>query len=214
MSSKGDNTKLWQLVTLPMCAILAVLFFVIGKASTSPLKETQPLNVAWYSLTTARGELVKNAPIVGNCWICHAMWVKPPDPFLIRPKFAHPEVRLNHGRNERCFNCHLITNRSRWTSDDQFTGILHTNVEELCGRCHGVIYKDWLEGTHGLRRGKWNAQGAFDRENVKCNECHDPHAPIFKFTEIAPPPRWMSKFIRSGAPDYGEGHLSEIVQKQ
>jgi hypothetical protein len=33
------------------------------------------LQPEWYSVATARGEELKNKPMVGNCFLCHAYWV-------------------------------------------------------------------------------------------------------------------------------------------
>jgi len=75
---------------------------------------------------------------------------------------------------------------------------MHVNVEKLCARCHGLIYNDWQNGTHGVRRGHFLTPTEFEIINFKCTECHDPHSPVFQFKEYAPPPVWPDKFVRRG----------------
>ena len=143
-------------------------------------------------------EDLANKSMVGNCFLCHAYWVGIPDPTVVRPKFVHSTIELNHGTNDRCYNCHLIQDRNKYAANDG-SGIMHVNVEKLCERCHGLIYKDWQNGTHGVRRGKWRPQKEFEIINFKCTECHDPHSPVFQFKEYAPPPIWPAKFVRRSA---------------
>jgi len=51
---------------------------------------------------------------------------------------------------------------------DNGSGIMHTTVEKLCARCHGLIYQDWKKGTHGLVQGKWLSASLFDRDVFTC----------------------------------------------
>ena len=185
----------WKLPSIFFCLTLS-LFFVFHSARDSRTEEPIPrLDPKWYTPKTARGEELKNNVIVGNCFLCHAYWVPIPNPDIVRPLFAHPTVKLDHGSNDRCFNCHLISDRNKYVANDG-SGIMHTNVEKLCARCHGLVYKDWLSGTHGINRGMWRPKSVFDQERATCTECHNPHSPVFKFNEYAPPPTWPGKFIR------------------
>jgi len=209
--AKTCVSRWYLLLTIPACIALA-LYFLFFSAGTSESEEAVPsLNPGWYTPKTARGEEVRNAVMVGNCFICHAFWVKvPPDPEVRQPQFAHVAIKLDHGRNDRCYNCHLIYDRNKYAADDG-TGIMSQNVELLCARCHGLIYKDWQNGTHGLRRCKWQVKRRFDQENFKCTECHDPHSPKFKFKDFAPAPTWPAKYIRKGqVEDHGDA-MSEYI---
>ncbi len=190
------NVKLWLFITVPLCCLLVIVFIVSGFTFKSPVPPAKPLSSKWYIPETPRENIIENEVVVGNCWICHAMWVPVPDPNVIRPIGAHPEVILKHGKNKRCYNCHMITDRSRYTSDDG-KGLLYTNVAQLCGRCHGIVYRNWLNGTHGVNRGKWAPKKPFDVTKFQCNYCHDPHQPKYKFRHMAPPPTWDKKFIRT-----------------
>ncbi len=186
----------WIIITIPVCMILTVSFLISGSKFSNPVKGKKYLNPSWYKIELPRDNIIKNEVIVGNCWVCHAMWVGIPNPNLNRPIGAHPEVKLYHGKNKRCYNCHMITDRDKWTSDDG-KGILYTNVAQLCGRCHGIVYRNWLNGTHGVNYGKWQPKKPFDRIKPQCNYCHDPHSPKYKFTHFAPPPVWNKKFYRT-----------------
>ena len=202
-----NNYKLWFFFTVPVCIFLATIFIVSGFSFSNPVKPPEPLKVGWYRPETPRKEIVKNEVIVGQCWVCHAMWVGIPDPNIIRPIGAHPEVKLSHGKNKRCYNCHMITDRDKWTSNDG-KGIIYTNVAKLCGRCHGIAYRNWLNGTHGVNRGKWDAKRPFDVTRPQCNYCHDPHSPEYRFKHFAPPPVWDKKFIRTKKSDiFHEGEM-------
>ena len=58
----------------------------------SQKKPTEPLKPEWYTPKTARVEVLKNKPQVGNCFICHMQYV--PDPAVVRPAFAHGVIQL------------------------------------------------------------------------------------------------------------------------
>ena len=195
--SSGD--KNWGiLLVVPACAVLFIVFLALSLIAPGEQKAAEPLEPDWYTPATARGEDLKNKVMVGNCFLCHAYWTGIPDPDVVRPPFAHAAIKLDHGANDRCYNCHLIQDRNKFTANDG-SGIMPGNVQKLCARCHGLIYKDWLAGTHGVQRGKWMTPAAFELRNFKCTQCHDPHAPIFQFKKYAPPPVWPKHFVRRSA---------------
>lgn len=202
--SATHQSNWWKLPTIFICFILTFIFLFAGARDSVTEEPIPRLDPKWYTPKTPRGEELKNKVMVGNCFLCHAYWVPIPDPKVVRPLFAHPTVKLDHGTNDRCFNCHLISDRNKYVANDG-SGIMHRNVEKLCARCHGLIYKDWLVGTHGINRGMWRPETIFDQERAICTECHDPHSPVFRFNEYAPPPTWPKKFIRSPA-EGGEHH--------
>lgn len=200
--------KAFFIVLLAAFLVLIVVFLFSGLSSPDKPEAVQALKPEWYTPKTARAEEVKNKVMVGSCFLCHAYWVGIPDPTVVRPQFAHAVINLDHGTNDRCFNCHLIQDRNKYTANDG-SGIMSANVEKLCARCHGLIYNDWKSGTHGVRRGKWSAQKPFERVNFKCTQCHDPHAPRFQFKEYAPPPVWPDHFVRRPAAESGHTANSE-----
>ena len=54
----------------------------------------------------------------------------------------------------------------------------------LCGQCHGTIFRDWKAGIHGKRTGEWNGR----KQYRLCVHCHNPHSPRFKPIKPLPPP--------------------------
>lgn len=195
MDPSGTD-KTWGLViTVPVCIVLAIFFIASSIATSTPRATVQTLDAKWYTPKTARGETLREKVMVGNCFLCHSYWVAMPDPEVIRPRFAHHVIKLDHGANNRCYNCHLIQDRNKYAANDG-SGIMPANVEQVCARCHGLIYKDWLSGTHGIRLGRWSSETLFDVQTFTCTECHDPHNPKFQFKEYAPPPVWPDNFVR------------------
>ncbi len=174
-------------------AALALVFLATGFMEPVAREMPTVLKADWYIPVTARGSVLENKTLVGNCFICHMGLV--PDPKVIQPRFTHKKIMLEHGTNKRCFNCHWIRDRNYYTPD-QGTGIVHRQVELLCSRCHGPIYTDWQAGTHGLKRGLWQNPGFYDTRSFTCTQCHDPHSPKFKFHTMAPAPVWPARFHR------------------
>lgn len=194
----GGDSKGGLLLTVPVCLLLIIIFLVSASKPPEEKPKAEPLSPAFFTPATAREEILPTKVMVGNCSICHAYWVGIPDPDVVRPRFAHRVVKLEHGANDRCYNCHLIEDRNKYTANG-VSGIMHQNVEQLCARCHGLIYKDWQAGIHGVRRGQWNPETVFDVEVIGCTECHDPHSPKFVFKKFAPPPVWPKHFVRTAA---------------
>lgn len=83
------------------------------------------------------------------------------------------------------------------------------NVENLCARRHGLIDKDRLVGTRGLRRGNWKTPTVFNLQNFKSTECHAPHSPVFKFKTYAPSPVWPMHYVSSSALASAGTYLSD-----
>jgi len=96
----------------------------------------------------------------------------------------HQSVRLNHGLNDRCVNCHDQGNRERLTLHDGST-VTMADTPRLCSQCHGTVYRDWQRGTHGKTLGSWITRSAA-QQRLNCNQCHDPHSP--KYEPYAPLP--------------------------
>ncbi|CAB1080959.1 hypothetical protein D1AOALGA4SA_8627 [Olavius algarvensis Delta 1 endosymbiont] len=198
LEGSGGASNWGLLITVPICLVMIFYFLASGLRSDETRLPAEELIPAWYTPETARAEDLANKSMVGNCFLCHAYWTGLPDPTVVRPRFVHGTVKLNHGTNDRCYNCHLIQDRNKYTADDG-SGIMHVNVEKLCQRCHGLIYKDWQNGTHGVRNGKWLPLKEFEIINFKCTECHDPHSPVFQYKKYTPPPIWPAKLVRRSA---------------
>lgn len=127
------------------------------------------------------------------CRACHG----PEKDFPVNYKrredlLVHKNVKLNHGGvRVWCLDCHNPEDRNYLLplSDGKPIDFEHSYL--LCGKCHGTKYRDWRNGIHGRRTGKWNGEKTYYR----CVTCHDPHSPKFKPIEPMPPPRkpWTPK---------------------
>lgn len=99
----------------------------------------------------------------------------------------HKNLVLNHGANDRCLNCHHPKNREAFVNHDG-SEIPYEKSVDLCRKCHGPKYNDWLKGVHGRPIGFWDAQKGESKKGV-CIQCHDPHSPKFKPIKSAPAPK-------------------------
>lgn len=206
----GSPASRWGMFLVPLTFVALTIYFLLPIPDTSDATQVQPLQPEWYKLETARGELLENKSIVGNCHICHAFWVPiPTTNQTSNPRFAHANITLNHGSNDRCYNCHQIDDRNKYVANDG-SDIMTETPEKLCERCHGLIYQDWLAGTHGKWTGRWDSSQWYERITYTCTECHDPHDPAFNYDVIAPPPVWPDKYIRTEPEDHGGGTLSGL----
>jgi hypothetical protein len=121
-----------------------------------------------------------------NCMECHklipARW------HYDRPMAEHQDIRLEHGNNRFCLNCHHPTNRNAFVDYDG-SEIAQRDVVLLCGKCHGPTYRDWEAGVHGRANGYWDTQKG-PKTKLRCIQCHDPHQPAFKPMPPLPPLRY------------------------
>jgi hypothetical protein len=118
------------------------------------------------------------------CNECHKLFESPP--VERRRLTQHANIILRHGMNDRCFNCHDRKNREKLVMHDG-TLIGFDDVPHLCSQCHGTVFRDWQRGTHGKTLGSWDAASGKQRR-LKCNECHDPHAPAYRLFTPLPGP--------------------------
>jgi len=98
----------------------------------------------------------------------------------------HVEISemFNHASDQRwCLDCHNADNRDvlRRANGDI---ISFEESYNLCGQCHGTIFRDWKAGIHGKRTGEWNGK----KQYRLCVHCHNPHNPKFKPLKPMPPP--------------------------
>ncbi len=121
-----------------------------------------------------------------RCTECHKDFdtvVKQGD---LQGEHADIDARFDHGRNTQCLNCHHPGNRNVYVGYGD-TEIPPDQPEQLCGKCHGTMYRDWRHGVHGRSNGYWDtSQGA--RTRLVCTQCHDPHNPAFKPMRPDPAP--------------------------
>jgi len=99
---------------------------------------------------------------------------------------VHTNVQLKHGEQRVwCLDCHHPKDRNYLLPLSDGKKITFARSYELCGKCHGTIYRDWRRGIHGKRTGNWNGEKKYHL----CIHCHDPHSPKFKALAPMPPPR-------------------------
>lgn len=134
-----------------------------------------------------------------RCTECHAIFVSSDVDPPVQLK-QHTEIKLRHGMNDRCYNCHSKADRSKL--------ILHGGVEigfdqvgKLCAQCHGTTYRDWEVGMHGRTMGSWDASSGKQRR-LMCTECHDPHSPAYEPMVPMPAPN----ALRQGPQDPHGAH--------
>jgi hypothetical protein len=118
------------------------------------------------------------------CSDCHSdMDVNPKRRELEDEHFEISEM-FNHASDQRwCLDCHNPDNRDvlRLANGDL---VSFEESYNLCGQCHGTIFRDWKAGIHGKRTGEWNGR----KQYRLCVQCHNPHSPKFKPIKPMPPP--------------------------
>ena len=121
------------------------------------------------------------SPETFPCSDCHADLEPDPTPRVLG---MHEEIAesFHHAEQQRwCLDCHNPDNRDKLRlANGQLIDFEHSY--ELCGQCHGTIYRDWKAGVHGKRTGYWNGR----KEYRLCVHCHNPHHP--RFEPIVPEP--------------------------
>ena len=104
------------------------------------------------------------------------------------PMVEHQQIKLKHGNNRFCLNCHHPTNRNAFVDYDG-SEIPEGGVVQLCAKCHGPTYRDWDAGVHGRENGFWDVNRG-PRTKLLCIQCHDPHAPGFQPMKPLPAPTY------------------------
>ena len=186
----GAGAFMWMLG--PAFFLLAA-WFILGPAQANiPLLAQAPIDrtrIVPGARRLPMGE--PPAATVGGyshaCNECHRLFNSPP--VEKRTLVQHTEIKLDHGMNDRCFNCHDRRNRERLVLHDG-TLLGFDEVPRLCSQCHGTVYRDWQMGTHGKTMGSWNAASG-KQHRLNCNDCHDPHAPAYKPIEPLPGPNTL-----------------------
>lgn len=120
-----------------------------------------------------------------NCMECHKLLTARWHYDDQRPLVEHKDIKLNHGNNRFCLNCHHPKNRNAFVDYDG-SEIAEKDVVLLCAKCHGTTYRDWQAGVHGRQNGHWNASQG-EKTKLRCIQCHDPHSPKFKEMKPLPP---------------------------
>ena len=97
----------------------------------------------------------------------------------------HENIKLNHGNNRYCLNCHHEKNRKAFVDYDG-SEIAEQDVVLLCAKCHGPKYRDWKAGVHGRQNGYWD-ESKGEQTRLRCIQCHDPHEPVYQSMKPLPP---------------------------
>jgi hypothetical protein len=197
----GPALERVRVIALPLgFAGLALVFAVEPAAFQSPVPAaTRVPKWAVSTETVRRPKLAPYIDLAGRrftCRDCHDKFLFSEDP----PLEMHWNIVLAHGINDRCLNCHHATNRDA-LAGNRADEIPYDQPQLLCAKCHGPVYRDWLNRSHGRTNGYWDERfGPVVRR--RCIECHDPHQPPFPPTTPAPPPRT----IRMGDQDFPAEH--------
>jgi len=117
------------------------------------------------------------------CSNCHAGMETNPKRRVLKEE--HTNIQLKHAAEQRwCLDCHDAQNRDKL----KLANGDHIDFEhsyELCGQCHGNMYRDWKAGIHGKRTGYFEGG---QRMYMLCVNCHNPHDPVFKPIKPMPAP--------------------------
>ncbi len=97
----------------------------------------------------------------------------PPRKLTMHLDLVPDSLDLQHGKGALwCLDCHDAKTRNKFVAHDGSL-IDFNQPQQLCGKCHGQVYRDWREGIHGKRIGEWAVDGK--KRWFVCTECHNPH---------------------------------------
>ena len=118
------------------------------------------------------------------CSDCHSDMEVNPERRMLEDEHVEISEMFNHASEQRwCLDCHNPDDRDvlRLANGDL---VPFEESYNLCGQCHGTIFRDWKAGIHGKRTGEWNGK----KQYRLCVHCHNPHSPKFKPIKPMPPP--------------------------
>lgn len=98
--------------------------------------------------------------------------------------FAKDIVMKHMPEGNNCIICHEKNNPNVFFLRN---GVIvpRTELDVLCGQCHGIKHRRWKDGRHGKVTNSWMEN---KKERWTCIKCHDPHSPRFpKFESFGPP---------------------------
>jgi len=183
---------------VPLIFFALAIWFLLGDRSASlSLPPAVEIDASELEIGPLR-EILGDPPevVIGGyaqrCETCHMLFESRPEASSSLKQ--HTDIRLDHGLNSRCYNCHSIVDRNKLVlHDGSLLG--YEQVVDLCAKCHGPTFRDWERGTHGKTLGSWDATLG-EMRRLLCTECHDPHSPAFPAMKPLPGPNTM----RMGAP--------------
>jgi hypothetical protein len=145
-----------------------------------------------------------------NCNACHQIFRsvgRPPGELSY-----HTDIRLNHGLNNRCLNCHDDKDRERLVLHDGST-VSFSETPHLCSQCHGTVFRDWQAGTHGKTLGSWKT-GSPEQLRLTCNQCHDPHSPAYPRMTPLPGPDTLRMGEQDAEAAHEDGQARSPLQRR
>ncbi len=96
----------------------------------------------------------------------------------------HPQNRVKEDDGFWCLNCHAEGDYDKLRLQSGRKVSMNSGYL-LCGDCHGIELRNWMNNTHGKRTGSWNGV----QKISSCTDCHDAHDPAVKPIKPVPPPR-------------------------
>lgn len=178
-------------LALPQVARPAAAQPPVGLASDTHLDKTAPRKTKGLDLVRMGWTY--------NCMECHKLF--PAKWHYDRPMAEHQDIKLQHGENRFCLNCHHPQNRTAFVDYDG-SEIAQGDVVLLCAKCHGPTYRDWKAGVHGRQNGFWKANQG-EKTKLRCIQCHDPHSPKFQAMKPLPPLRYPARAANPPQPGIG-----------
>ena len=190
-NSMGDGySRIW----IPAVFVLLAIWFFLGTGSAVPrIAATESFDPSLIKPGPRRTALLSDPPSIEvagfqqRCSECHGLFESPPE--TERELLQHADIRLNHGMNNRCFNCHSRENRDMLI----LQGTREVGFEDavqLCAKCHGPTFRDWQKGMHGRTTGSWVGPEE-GQKRLLCIQCHDPHSPAFPSYKPLPGPNTL-----------------------
>ncbi len=210
---RGAATSLGWLLPCGFGA-LTVLLYTSSRSIEIPIAPAQVVDRASLVVGPRRVAMTDPAHIlVGgraqNCNGCHQIF-KSGSPAGAVLNY-HEDIRLGHGMNSRCANCHDSEDRERLTLRDGAT-VSFAQTPQLCAQCHGTVYRDWERGTHGKTLGSWVTRSE-SQYRLSCNECHNPHSPRYEPYVPLPGPNTLRMGARSSSPSHDHGPKQSPLQR-
>jgi hypothetical protein len=175
-----------KLITLIVVA-LAVSFLSLNSHATSSDLPKPPQEYGKYGITETPKYFVPPPPFsedIFPCSDCHEDMDVNHRRRVLEDEHVEISESFNHASEQRwCLDCHNPDNRDvlRLANGEL---VSFEESYNLCGQCHGTIFRDWKAGIHGKRTGEWNGK----KQYRLCVHCHNPHSPRFKPIKPLPPP--------------------------
>jgi hypothetical protein len=176
-----------KLITI-LAVTLAVSFLSLNRnaiSSDSPKPPSQEFGK--YGISETPKFFVPPPPFsedIFPCSDCHEDMEVNYQRRILEDEHVEISEKFNHASKQRwCLDCHNPENRDvlRLANGDL---VSFEESYNLCGQCHGTIFRDWKAGIHGKRTGEWNGK----KQYRLCVHCHNPHSPKFQPLKPMPPP--------------------------